>query len=696
MGDALFFIMYPKVNLVKWGTDADYYAFGYGLRFYVVPILYVVDRKGMEKMKKSFLEKKILLTLLLSSSVFVGGTCVFAEEPVENFTLGEFVVTASRVATNKADTPANISVITKENIADNNYSDAAEAISKVPGVNVLGSGAKGTSMGQDKILINGDERVLVLIDGRRVNLGSSGNYSADWLPPVNAIERIEVLKGAGSALYGTDAVGGVINIITKKGSELESHVTVRAASGSWNTEQYGITAGGATKNGLGIFVSASKDRRGNYSYKDIDGNVKKMPNSGFNTEGVNLKLDQQLGKDNRITMQFEHLNTEGGSPFTGYPYNSYLTKHSRLNNNINLRYDWNENRKNDGYIQVYRNYQHAQMHGDNDPYNTYLSNFNEKTTGIDMQQNFVTGITNQITAGLQYYKNEVENTAMYGGQRAVNNKAVFVEDRWQFADSWQLNTGLRLDHHSKYGSELTPHIAVNKKFNDVSNAYISWSQVFNAPTTDELYSINRSMGIGNPNLSPEKGQVLTVGGNSKISEKTSVSTSVFYSDIKDAIGWKDIGGGIYQSFNVDREKRRGLELSFNHEFDNKVSAYMSYTYLKVERDNGFGYEKYNNTKPNIYRAGLKYKNDKLLLNADITAVTGQVLMHNSYGYSDKAYFTLDLGAQYKINKDAKVFVKGYNLTNARYQDYGGYASDGSHAAYPMPSRSFIVGMEYNF
>lgn len=205
------------------------------------------------------------------------------------------MVTASRVATNKADTPANISVITKESIADNNYSDAAEAISKVPGVNVLGSGAKGTSMGQDKILINGDERVLVLIDGRRVNLGSSGNYSADWLPPVNAIERIEVLKGAGSALYGTDAVGGVINVITKKGSELDSHVTLRAATGSWNTEQYGISAGGATENGLVIFVSASKDRRGNYRYKDIDGDVKKMPNSGFNTEGFNLKLDQQVG-----------------------------------------------------------------------------------------------------------------------------------------------------------------------------------------------------------------------------------------------------------------------------------------------------------------------------------------------------------------------------------------------------------------
>lgn len=150
------------------------------------------------------------------------------------------VVTASRVPTQKVDTPADISVITKEEIADQNYASASDALRAIPGVNVLGSGAKGSSMGQDKILLNGDERVLVLVDGRRMNLGSSGNSSADWLPPVNAIERIEVLKGGGSALYGTDAVGGVINVIMKKAvkSVIMLPLKLQAAAGMPNSMQF--------------------------------------------------------------------------------------------------------------------------------------------------------------------------------------------------------------------------------------------------------------------------------------------------------------------------------------------------------------------------------------------------------------------------------------------------------------------------
>lgn len=599
------------------------------------------------------------------------------------------VVTASRVPTQKVDTPADISVITKEEIADQNYASASDALRAIPGVNVLGSGAKGSSMGQDKILLNGDERVLVLVDGRRMNLGSSGNSSADWLPPVNAIERIEVLKGGGSALYGTDAVGGVINVIMKKGSDIGNHVTVKAAGGSWNAEQYAISASGSNDSGLGLIVSATKERRGEYKFKNANGKSQMLKNSGYDDTGVIVKLDQKVGEDNRIGVNFEHINAEGGSPF-GYSKWGTTDSHKRISNNVALRYDWNESNDEKGYVQVYKNYQHAHFRS---PSVSNQSNFTDSTVGFEAQQNFKFSETDAFTAGLEYYKTTVDNNALYTGKRDINNKAIFAENRWEFAPTWQLNTGLRYDHHSRYGSEVTPKVALNKKFDENSNVYLSWGRVFNAPTTDDLfwYQPGAYPTYGDPELKPEKGYVWTLGGNAKLNDKTDISASVFYSDIKDAIDWVWDGGTITQAINVNKEKRRGLELSLNHDFDDNLSAYASYTYVQVKQDKGYGFAKDLTTKPNIYRAGLKYKNADWLFTLNANAVTGQ----SEKQFVDSSYFTLDLGAQYKINDNAKLFINGYNLTNARYAEFGGLYKNGE-AKYPMAGRSFIIGAEYTF
>ena len=605
------------------------------------------------------------------------------------------VVTASRVPTQKVDTPADISVITKEEIADQNYASASDALRAIPGVNVLGSGAKGSSMGQDKILLNGDERVLVLVDGRRMNLGSSGNSSADWLPPVNAIERIEVLKGGGSALYGTDAVGGVINVIMKKGSDIGNHVTIKAAGGSWNAEQYAISASGSTDSGLGLIVSATKERRGEYKFKNANGKSQLLKNSGYDDTGVIVKLDQKVGEDNRIGVNFEHINAEGGSPF-GYSGFGNTDSHKRISNNVALRYDWNESSDERGYVQVYKNYQHAHFRS---PVASRQSNFTDSTIGLEAQQNFKFSDTDELTVGLEYYKTTVDNTSLYTGERDINNKAIFAENRWEFAPSWQLNTGLRYDHHSKYGSEVTPKVALNKKFDENSNVYLSWGRVFNAPTTDDLFwhQVDSSQWgtfytYGDPNLKPEKGYVWTFGGNTKLNEKTSLSANVFYSKITDAIDWDYTSVPNYTlAVNVNKEKRRGLELSLNHDFDDNLSAYASYTYVQVKQDKGKGFTKDLTTKPNIYRAGLKYKNADWLFTLNANAVTGQ----SEKNFVDSSYFTLDLGAQYKINDNAKLFINGYNLTNARYAEFGGLYKNGE-AKYPMAGRSFIIGAEYTF
>lgn len=644
--------------------------------------------------KVQSLRNAVMVSLLAGTTLVWGGTA-FAQENLQEFALEDMVVTASRVPTQKVDTPADISVITKEEIADQNYASASDALRAIPGVNVLGSGAKGSSMGQDKILLNGDERVLVLVDGRRMNLGSSGNSSADWLPPVNAIERIEVLKGGGSALYGTDAVGGVINVIMKKGSDIGNHVTVKAAGGSFNAEQYAISASGSTDSGLGLIVSATKERRGEYKFKNANGKSQLLKNSGYDDTGVIVKLDQKVGEDNRIGVNFEHINADGGSPF-GYSGFGNTDSHKRISNNVALRYDWNESSDEKGYVQVYKNYQHAHFRS---PVASRQSNFTDSTIGLEAQQNFKFSDTDELTVGLEYYKTTVDNTALYTGERDINNKAIFAENRWEFAPSWQLNTGLRYDHHSKYGSEVTPKVALNKKFDENSNVYLSWGRVFNAPTTDDLFwhQVDSSQWgtfytYGDPNLKPEKGYVWTFGGNTKLNEKTSLSANVFYSKITDAIDWDYTSVPNYTlAVNVNKEKRRGLELSLNHDFDDNLSAYASYTYVQVKQDKGKGFTKDLTTKPNIYRAGLKYKNADWLFTLNANAVTGQ----SEKNFVDSSYFTLDLGAQYKINDNAKLFINGYNLTNARYAEFGGLYKNGE-AKYPMAGRSFIIGAEYTF
>jgi len=654
------------------------------------------------------MSKGMLMAALICGSLSVLN--VASAEEMQTFEMDEFVVTASRVATSKVDTPANISVISSEEIADKNYSNVQEVLADTPGVNILGAGSKGSINGEDQIMINGDTRVLVLIDGRRVNLGSSGKSSANWLPPANAIERVEVLKGGGSALYGSDAVGGVINIITKKGAELGSQVTLKAAGGSWGTEQYGLTASGSNDKGLGVFIAANKERRGNFDYKNQHGDVVEMKNSGYNTEGVNLKLDQTVGDDDRITFAFEHNNSEGGVPYDTMKGFIETDRFKRLNNNVSLRYDWSETADNSGFVQVYRNYQHAKFISiPNDPKN---SDFVDESTGFNIQQNLKFNDTNELTIGAEYYKTEVENINYVNGKNSINNKAIYLEERWQFADSWQLNTGLRYDEHNKYGEEFTPKIALNKKLNEDSNVYLSWGKVFKAPTVDQLYyegGLISDMPSGNPNLNPEKGDVWTLGANTKLSDKTDLSASVYYSEIEDAIISDGYGTSNYTYINAKKEKRRGLEISLNHEFDEYVSGYVSYSYMQIKQNMGYGFQRDSKEKPNTYHAGLKYKNAGWTYNADLTAVSGQKVRigDGGSGYTDSNYFVLDLGVQYKVKNNLKLFANVYNLTNARYQEVGGmfvdypaynmvFGDNNGEAYYPMPSRSFIIGAEYTF
>lgn len=647
----------------------------------------------MEK-KKNALRNAILLSLLVGATAVYSPAVMAAEavnEEAMEFAMEEYVVTASRTQTAKVDTPANVSTIDAAKIESRRYQDVAEALKDVPGATIVDTG---TGAYEKKVMLNGDERVLVLVDGRRVNLDmgtmSRASFDLNQLPDVSQIERIEVVKGHGGALYGSDAVGGVINIITKKMDH--NYGKVSMAFGS-NQARDGKSMYTIKEGKTGISVNASKYKQGYYKYKDAaTKSTTRWPGqSDYTNEKVGLKINQELTPSSSIEVGYDFSKFNGNSPtlrFGGSPID-------RKTNNIYAKYDWTINNNDQGYLNIYRNEYKCEFQG----------GLEEKAFGFDVQQAITTSDTNKVVVGASYRKAKASNDKAYDGEKDINNKAIFINDILDLSSGWTLNAGARYDKHSTAGSETTLSAGLNKKFDENSHAYVNWGQVFKAPTIDDLYYYSyENFGpkygvyesIGNPNLKAEKGDTFTIGYGTKINDKTDINVSYFYSDLDDAIDWyKFYESGINKSIvkNINRQKKNGIELSINHELNDNWDLEASYTYVRVRNNenNGLGFVRDLNYAPNAYRLGVRYHDEKWNADLMMRAASGA---DTTKAYIDSSYVTFDMAASYKATKDWTIFAKGYNLTNKAYAESAGTYL-GAYS-YPAQSRRFIIGAEYSF
>lgn len=640
--------------------------------------------------KVQSLRNAVMVSLLAGTTVVWGGT-TFAAENLQEFALEDMVVTATRTESKMLDVPVNTTVISAEKIADRHYLDVADALKDVPGATVLDTGV---GAGEKKVVLNGDDRVLVLVDGKRVNFdmgAASGRSSYDlkMLPDVSLIERVEIIKGHGGALYGSDAVGGVVNIITKK----MDHSYGKVSMGFGSQQARDAKAMYTVKEGkTGVMVAASKYKQGYYKYKDVADKTTKRWNkdSDYENEKVSLKIAQELTDTSNLEFEYNYTKADGNVPY-GYA----TTQSDKKTNNFGLKYDWLLKDKDAGYVQLY--------------YNKYKflssSTLEEKDKGFEVQQAITASENNKLVVGASYRNAEASNdgrnyAAKYNEK--INNKAIFVSDQWEFTPSWTLDTGVRYDKHSTAGSKTTWSAGLNKKFDENSHAYFNWGQVFKAPTLDDLY-YNASGMYGNPNLKAEKGDTWTIGYGTKIADKTSLNVNYFQSKLEDAIKWVDIGNYESEVRNIAHQKKNGIEISVNHELNDNWDLEASYTHVRVRNDNndGNGYVRDTSYLPNMYRFGVRYHDD--LWNADLFlrggsgADTG--VFKNSYGYDaqnylDSSFITLDASVSYKATKDLSFYAKGYNLFNKAYAESAGVSS--ATYKYPAQGRRFIIGAEYTF
>ena len=659
-----------------------------------------MKKKGSYRMKEVWNQK---LAAAVLTAVLAGSTSVVwaAEQEQAEKPAQEIVITANRLKNQKVDTPADVTVITSQQISDRGYRTVTDALEDVPGARVLDAG---TPAFERKVMLNGDERVVVMVDGRRVNnsMGPTSGKStldANTLPPVSMIERIEVVKGGASTLYGADAVGGVINVITKTPEETTG--TVHVGYGSWGTQDLGASFGGKV-NKTGFQVGFNRNKASYLKYKDTNGDTKRWDGqSDYTQDSISLKLTQDFTKSDGLTVNYDYSNLDGNFRSGLYTYDSiskayYPNTDQRHTINVGIKYDWNRDSRNSGYLQAYRNYLNYSNFGA--PLYSYNDGeMNERDWGIEGQQNFALSDTNTLVAGLEYRNAKVTHKGLYNSG-SYNNKAVFLQDQWKFAPTWQLNTGVRYDNHSEAGSRTTGSVAVNKKFSQDSNAYLSWNSVFRAPTTDDLYYEHKDVSpwgdysaYGNKNLKPETGNVWSAGYNCKIDDKTEAGVTAFYSNLDNAIRWDYSSYPMYVR-NIDKEKRRGMTLSVEHHLNKLWDIDAAYTYVKVNTDkkDGKGYVRDLNYAPNYFQAGVRYHDTKW--NVSLTGRGGSGLSGEKYG--EHNYFTLDLAARYKFTHNWTGFANFYNLNNAAYAEYTGVFNN--QDIYPMPGRRIIVGAEYSF
>lgn len=619
------------------------------------------------------------MSVLTGVAVLWGGTAL-AAEPLQEFALDEMVVTATRTESKVVDVPVNTTVIPASKIEARHYQDVAEVLRDVPGASVMDTGV---GAGEKKIVLNGDDRVLVLVDGRRVNFdmgAASGRSSYDlkMLPDVSTIERVEVIKGHGGALYGSDAVGGVVNIITKK----MDHSYGKVSMGFGSNQARDAKAMYTFKEGkTGVMVAASKYKQGYYKYKDAaDHSTKRWAkDSDYENEKVSLKLAQELSDSSNLEFTYDYSKTDGNVP---YGYSTTLS--NKKTNNFGLKYDWLVNGKDEGYVQLY--------------YNKYKflssSTIEETDKGFELQQALTTSENNTLVLGASYRNAEGSNdgrnySAKYNEK--INNKAIFLNNQWEFAPTWTLDAGVRYDKHSTAGSKTTWSAGLNKKFDENSHVYFNWGQVFKAPTLDDLFYDDGYM-TGNPNLKPEKGDTWTIGYGTKITDKNEINVSYFQSDLEDAIKWATNDLGEWHPENVSKQKKRGMELSINHELNENWNVEVSYSYVRVRNNNndGLGYVRDTGYIPNMYRFGVRYHNDLWNVDAFLRGGSGA----DASAYVDSSYVTLDMSASYKATKALSFYAKGYNLLNKAYAETSGIY--GGSYRYPAQGRRFIIGAEYTF
>ena len=566
---------------------------------------------------------------------------------------------------------SNTTVITAENMEAHQDTTVQQALQRVTGVTV-NEMVPGIS---SYVKLNGDDRVLILVDGQSLANAQGSGYgrgSVDLasLPGIGAIDHIEVTKGSGSVRYGSGAVGGVINIVTKKGDRRES--SLDAYTGSWGMHGYTLTDSGRA-GATSWLVSGSLEQREYYAFPH--GANTDHSRGDIAKKSLSLRLDQDLTDQTSLTVKAYHQDYHGhGSTYKADPAGWYLTANKpidRLVNDYSVTYHFKKQTAQPGFLRYFNDYQR-----------TYWSNhYFTRTQGLEWQDNWQLGSHQHVTAGAEWTEDMGTNYEAHYIDKKRHNQAFYAEDALTFG-KFTVTPGLRWDRNSTFGSHQTPRLAMNYKANKDFNVYTSWGRVFSPPRLNDQFYIT-STSHGNENLQPEEGYTQTLGFQYQAGPKTVLEGSVFHSNLQHVIRWNR-AVMPHEAENLDEEDKRGFELTWKQKVNDKWDYEGGYSYIRTKVDKGAGLTfdtTYN--QPNGYHAGIHYHSGKWQAGADMTAGTGR----NDTYYRNNSYVVWNVSASYSPDAATTMYVKVNNLNDETYDLYHNY---------PAAGRNWQVGVKKKF
>lgn len=671
----------------------------------------------------------------------------------------DIVVTAAGYEQKIVNAPASISVLTREELEERRFGSLAEALVNVEGIDV---GQTAGKTGGLNISIRGmpSDYTLVLVDGRRQNAPGNvtpngfGETSTSFLPPFSAIERIEVVRGPMSTLYGSDAMGGVINLITRKVSDRWSGTATGEVTLQEDGQYGNIYSGNGYMQGpvvpglVGLTVRGSylKREASNLSYNDASGDPVEISKRGpspveseIYTFGGRLTLtahpDHDLWFEADFNRQwYDNADSQLG---TGTVAGGYGPEMKFNRDNYVLAHTWRA-----GFAQIdttlTRN--NTETFGRTippgtpgkvagDPRTLKATNSIADTRAVIPLDPF------NITVGGQYWKAEMVDAVAVDKYEFVQ-WALFAETAWDIVNGFTLTLGGRYDDHETFGGKFSPRAYAVWRATEAFTVKGGISRGFKTPRLDQIASgIVGFSGqgtipqIGTPGLKPETSTTTEIGVYYDDNGFFSGNVTLFNNEFKDKIAagapipnctWsvqRDRPGCLNlgefpraenfgQTVNVDEAVTRGIEAAARFEFTPDISLGLNYTYTESEQKSGPEEgEPLVNTPKHMVNGNLRWKvNDQLStwLRAEIRSkrYRGAGVAQDAVG-SFKSYELFHLGANYQLTPVIRLSAAVYNLLDKDFTPYLPYDSAGttvytSAYANPQEPRRYWLSASVDF